>query len=79
MALISPVNRINTAMAFNIIKALSFHRSPTHSQPATPTKEKHKSRKGNSCVDLKAKAHIRKELAVHLTYHDRSCLGVALL
>ena len=77
--LISPVSRINTAIALSIIKARSFHKSPTHNQPDTPTKEKQRSKKGKACVDLKAKAHIRKELAVHLTYHERSCLGVALL
>jgi len=77
--LITPVSKINTAIALSIIKALSFHKSPTHNQPDTPTKEKQRSKKGKPCVDLSAKATIRKELAVHLTYHDRSCLGVALL
>ena len=27
----------------------------------------------------RAKAQIKKALDTHLTYHDRSCLGVALL
>ena len=77
--LINPDSNINTAIPFKIIKALSFHSSPTHSQPDTPTRDKHKSTKGYIRRDLTAKAQIKKALDTHLTYRDRSCLGVALL
>ena len=77
--LIRPDKRINTAIAFRMINARSFHKRPTHNHPKTPTKDKQRSKKGNPCVDLTANAAIRKLLATHFTYHERSCLGVALL
>ena len=64
---IRPDSRIKTAIAFNIIKALSFHNSPTQSHPDTPIKDRHKSTKGYICVDLTVKPAIKKALAVHLT------------
>ena len=77
--LIRPDKRINTAIAFSMINARSFHKRPTNNQPETPIKDKQRSIKGNPCVDLTAKAAIRKLLDIHFTYHERSCFGVALL
>ena len=66
-------------MPFSSTNALSFHNSPTQSQPDTPTKERQRSMNGNCCVERKAKAHRRIELAIHLIYQSRPPFGVALL
>ena len=66
-------------MPLSKTNARSFHSRPTQSQPDTPTRDKHRSTNGNCCVERNANAHKRNILAIHLTYQDKSCLGVALL
>ena len=65
------------AAVFNIIKALSFHNTATHSQPITPIKDKHKSTTGSTCAPLNAIAANKVSEAAHLTHQDRSNANLA--
>ena len=72
------INR-SIPVPFNSIRARSFHKKPTHIQPATPIILSIKSyicKPSIPLILIDARINID---AIHFTYHDRSCLGVLLL
>ena len=68
-----------TRAPFNMIRALSCHNIPTVNQPTVPIKLNHRSNIGKVPVARLATANKINTDDAHLTYHDRSCLGVIFL
>jgi len=71
------VDRNNSIpVPFSSMRARSFHKKPTHIQPATPTILRHKSYTCRPSIPLILIDASINVLAIHLIYHERSCLGV---